>query len=244
MKLFKNIIKILIFTQIFILFLFACNNVDDQSKTVKQKTEKDTCIGKVSMHKRKTKMKFTDLQVKDDLKLNFDKNKYKLIPEQSELEWFCGKHTGFVLLKDGFLQAENGKLISGSFTVNMDSIYDTDIDNDLMRGTLENVLRSEDFFDIRKYPEAYFNITEVNKDHGNLYTISGKLKIKNIDKTIRFKSIFELSGDTLYAQSEKFIIDRTDWGVTHMSKKTAKSDDAFVFTDSLQFIVHLKAIGQ
>jgi hypothetical protein len=226
-----------------LLFLFACsNNADEQNDVQKNKIEKDTCIGKVSMHLKRTKMKHTDLQEKTDTTLVFAKEGYKIIPEESELQWFCDKHTGLVLIKDGVFQVKNGILSGGTFTVNMDSIYDTDIDNNLMRGTLENILRSQDFFDVKKYPQSTFNITQITNKKGNVFLIKGKLKIKEVEKPVTFKSILDISGDTLSAQSEKFVIDRTEWGITHMSKSYAKSKDEFVFTDSLQFIVYLKAI--
>jgi len=224
-------------------YLFACGNeANEQNDTKKLKTEKDTCIGKVSMHRKKTKLKFADLQEKIDTTLVFAKNGYKILPEQSQLEWFCDKHTGIVLLKEGELQTENGKLSGGSFIIEMDSIYDIDIENNLMRGTLENILRSEDFFDVKKYPQSEFNITEINNEQGNIFHIKGNLKIKSIEKPVAFKCIINISGDTLLAQTEKFIINRTDWGIIHMSKSHQKSENEFVFTDSLQFIINLKAV--
>ncbi len=224
-------------------FIFACNNsTSEQKNTQKNKIEKDTCIGKVSMHIKKTKTVFKGLQEKPDTTLNFTGNKYQILPEESQLEWFCDKHTGMVVLKEGYFQVKNGKLVGGVFIVNMDSIHDTDIDNNLMRGTLENILKSKDFFDTKNYPQSIFKITKITNDKGNTFFIKGSLQIKDVKKPIRFKSVMDFSGDTLLAQSEKFVIDRTDWGITHMSKKFAKSEDEFVFTDSLQFIVYLKAI--
>lgn len=223
--------------------MLACNNsVSEQKNAQKNKIEKDTCIGKVSMHIKKTKLSFKGLQEKPDTILIFEGNRYQILPEKSQLEWFCGKHTGLVLIKEGYFQAEDGKLVGGSFIINMDSIHDTDIDNNLMRGTLENILRSEDFFDVKKYPQSIFITNKITNKKGNTFLINGSLQIKNIKKPIHFKSILDFSGDTLLAQSEKFVIDRTDWGITHMSKKIAKSKDEFVFTDSLQFVVYLKAV--
>jgi hypothetical protein len=224
-------------------FLFACNNnADKQNDVQKNKIEKDTCIGKVSMHKKRAKMKHTGLQVKEDTALVFAENGYKIIPEESELQWFCDKHTGLVLIKEGIFKVKNSVLSGGTFTINMDSIYDTDIDNNLMRGTLENILRSEDFFDVKKYPLSTFKITQIANEQGNIFLVKGNLKIKDVEKPIVFKSIIDVSDDTLWAQSEKFVINRTEWGITHMSKSYAKSKDEFVFTDSLQFIVYLKAV--
>lgn len=227
----------------FVFFLFACsNNTDNQSKEQNNKSDKDTCIGKVSLHQKKAKMEHARLSEKTDTTLVFTKNGYKLIPEESELEWFCDKHTGIVYIEEGSFQVKNGILSGGRFTINMDSIHDTDIENNLMRGTLENILKSKDFFDVKKYPKSRFEITKITNEQGNIFLIQGKLKIKDIEKHIAFKSIMDISGDTLLAQSKKFVINRTQWGITHMSKSYAKSDDEFVFTDSLKFIIYIKAL--
>jgi len=242
MEFLKKTYKFLTLISIGMLLMFSCSDdTSRQNNAQKNKIEKDTCIGKVSMHIKKKKLKFADLQAKENTTLVFAENGYKLIPKQSQLEWFCGKHTGIVLLKEGFFQTKNGKLSGGKFKVNMDSIYDIDIENNLMRGTLENILRSKDFFDVKKYPESEFTITEISNEKGNIFLVKGNLKIKDVEKPISFKSIIDVSGDTLLAQSEKFIINRTDWGITHMSKSYAKSDNEFVFTDSLQFVINLKA---
>jgi len=205
---------------------------------------KDTCIGKVSMHLKRTKLNYVEIHEKPDTLLIFTKNSYSLLPEKSELEWFCGKHTGLVMMKNGSFRIEKKQIVAGEFSVDMDSIYDVDIDNDLMRGTLENILRSEDFFDVKKFPVSTFIIDSIVKIQGNSFQISGILKIRDIEKKIRFKSLLNISLDTLFAESEKFTIDRTNWQINHMSKKYAKNEDEFVFTDSLQFIVHITAVAE
>jgi len=226
-----------------LLFSVACSDksASDHARDYSN-NEKDTCIGKVSMHLKRAKLNYVDIHEKLDTLLVFTKNSYLLLPEKSELEWFCGKHTGVVMMKNGSFQIENKQIVGGEFFVDMDSIYDVDIDNNLMRGTLENILRSEDFFDVKKFPVAIFKIDSIVNTEGNLFEISGSLKIKNVKIDIQFNSLFDVSSDTLWAKSKKFTINRTDWGINHMSKKYAKNEDEFVFTDSLQFIVHIVAV--
>lgn len=230
---------------IIILFLStACSDKSASEHVPYAKSEKDTCIGKVSMHLKRAKLNYVDIKLKPDTLLVFNKSGYVLLPKECELEWFCGKHTGVVQMKGGTFKTENKQLIGGKFLVNMDSIYDVDIDNNLMRGTLENILRSADFFEVKKYSVAVFKINNVAQVSGNLFKISGNLKIKNTERQIEFNNLFDISSDTLFVQSEKFTIDRTDWGINHMSKKYMKDKGEFVFTDSLQFIVHLKAAAE
>lgn len=230
---------------IVLLFQIACsdNSASEHARNYAN-SEKDTCIGKVSMHLKRSKLNYIILQEKPDTTIIFANKTYILFPKKSELEWFCGKHTGVVMIRNGKFQIENKQIIEAEFSINMDSIYDVDIDNDLMRGTLENILRSEDFFDVKNFPLAAFKMDSIVNISGNLFQVFGNLKIKEITKPIKFTSVFDISADTLFAVSEKFTINRTDWGINHMSKKYMENEDEFVFTDSLKFIVHLTAVGE
>lgn len=239
----KKTIQLLLITGLLIQTACSDKSASDHARDYSN-NEKDTCIGKVSMHLKRAKLNYVEIHEKQDTLLIFTKNSYSLLPEKSELEWFCGKHTGVVMMKNGSFRIENKQIVGGEFAVNMDSIYDVDIDNNLMRGTLENILRSEDFFDVKNFPAATFKIDSIINMQGNLFDISGSLRIKNIEKSIRFNSLFDISSDTLFVKSERFTINRTDWEINHMSKKYAKNEDEFVFTDSLQFIVHLAAVAE
>lgn len=48
----------------------------------------------------------------------------------------------------------------------------------------DNHLRSDDFFDVRKYPEMTFTSNSINHVDGNLYQVAGKLTIKDVSKDI------------------------------------------------------------
>ena len=230
---------------IVLLFQIACsdNSASEHARNYAN-SEKDTCIKKVSIHFKKAKLNNKIIREKPDTTIVFANETYILFSEKSELEWFCGKHTGVVMIKSGRFQIENKHIIAAEFYVNMDSIYDVDIDNNLMRGTLENILRSEDFFDVKNFPLAIFKMDSIVNIKGNLFQVFGNLKIKEITKSIQFTSVFDISADTLYTVSEKFTINRTHWGINHMSKSHVKNEDEFVFTDSLHFTVHLTAIAE
>ena len=164
---------------------------------------------------------------------------YSVDINASKLEWFCVVHKGYVLLKNGNITIKNNKITEGSFKVLMDSIVDIDIDYYLMKATLENTLKSDMFFDVKKYPESTFKITGVVDKGDNRYQVSGDLKIKDIVKPVTFVSSITTKNDTLYAKSERFSINRTAWGITIYSKNYPQTDDSFLFTDYVDFIVTL-----
>ncbi|MCD4695640.1 MAG: YceI family protein [Bacteroidales bacterium] len=169
---------------------------------------------------------------------------YEVDCEKSEIEWFCGKHTGYVKLKNGNLYLKDNRIAGGDFSILMDSIVNTDIDYELMRLTLMNILKSKDFFDIEKFPISRFTITRIEKIESDKYCISGLLKIKDMERLITFHSDIRKEGDSISAVSDKFIIDRTKWGITTMSKDYVESEESFVVSDEIRFVIHLVAKAQ
>lgn len=97
-----------------------------------------------------------------------------------------GEHTGTINIKDGSVEFHSGKLIAGSFTMDMNSIVCTDLREGGAR-KLEGHLKSDDFFGVPNHPTANFKITNVaeNKTIGES-TITGDLTIKGITKSITF----------------------------------------------------------
>ncbi len=172
---------------------------------------------------------------------NVDGDSYIVDCEESRIEWFCGKHTGYVKLKSGTLYLKEKEIVGGNFYVLMDSIVNTDIDYELMRLTLMNTLKSKDFFDAEQFPTSRFKLTRIEKIEGDNHCLSGLLKIKDVERLITFHSEIKFEDEFISAISEKFIIDRTKWGITTMSKDYVESDESFIVTDEIRFVVHLVA---
>lgn len=141
----------------------------------------------------------------------------------STLKWKgakpSGEHWGTIDLSEGTMNFSEGKLVGGKFTVDMNTIVDTDMpaDNEY-NAKLVGHLKSADFFDVEKYPTSTFEITEVKEHEGKLH-ISGNLTIKEATKNITFPaSLSQIDGITVLT-SETFTVDRTDFDVRYGSKK-------------------------
>ncbi|NCA84403.1 MAG: YceI family protein [Clostridia bacterium] len=161
--------------------------------------------------------------------------------KKSNIKWICGNHNGTIKIKKGDLTLADGKITKGSFEINMDSITDIDIDYELMRLTLENIIRSIDYFDAEHYPVSRFTITKVNPG-GNKQIITGDLQAKDQKHPVTFPATVSIQGNTLRATSDKFKIDRTRWGLTTASVKYVKSKDAFTFSDDIYLVIELHAV--
>lgn len=112
---------------------------------------------------------------------------WKVDPFHSSLN-FNISHSGISIVNGKFLDytgslTTDGDTLSGAnfdFTVKTNSI-DTNVED------RDNHLRSEDFFDVEKYPEMTFKSTKIEAtekpDH---YLLHGKLTIKDVTKDVVF----------------------------------------------------------
>lgn len=193
------------------------------------------------------KTKATDAQNVDN-KDSADKNVYKVAADASKFEWVgtkaTGSHNGTINIKEGTLNSDGTKLTGGTFVVDMKTI--AALDQDSTGNTkLGGHLMAADFFDVEKFPEAKFEITEVkdatDADKTKLATantvISGNLTIKDVTKNISFPAVVTVSATEITANTE-FNVDRTEFGVNYNSD--ASIQDKFI-NKEINFKINLKA---
>ena len=70
-----------------------------------------------------------------------------------------GSHNGTVALKSGNLEVVKGKIKSGVFVVDLNTIKNLDLAGTDGAANLEGHLKGEDFFDVAKYPTSTFTIS-------------------------------------------------------------------------------------
>lgn len=149
---------------------------------------------------------------------------YTLDTSNSRIEWKGYKilkteqtsHFGSLSFNDGLLTVKDGKLQYGLFQADVKSIKNLDLQRDAsLQAKLEEHLKSKDFFDVEKYPNATFEITRINPaSTGDFNTIlEGDLTIKNIKKNIRvFANVMVNDGEVIIA-SEPTDLKRKDFGL-------------------------------
>ncbi len=137
-----------------------------------------------------------------------------------------GEHSGDFKVSEGTLLINENMLSGGNFTIDMNSLNNTDMASDAEnKAKLEGHLKSPDFFDVAQYPTAKFEITSVApfvenntdksaKSSGATNIISGNLTLKDSTKNISFPAtiVSDASGVTATAD---FNIDRTLWGMNY-----------------------------
>lgn len=147
---------------------------------------------------------------------------FQLNPQESTLQWTGRKvsatHHGKVSFKSGKLISTDGVLSGGNFVVDMNTMTNEDLQGEWKEKLLGH-LKSEDFFNVSKFPEASFEITSVKPtDSLNQVTVSGNLVILGVSKNITFNATVDEATENRVKMSTDFNIEREHWGLTYPGK--------------------------
>lgn len=141
--------------------------------------------------------------------------------ERSLVRWrgtkIGGKHEGLVRLAGGRLvvDEDEGRVVGGSFTVDMRTIAITDIPPDQAeaRRQLRSHLAHEEFFGVDRFPTARFEITDVEGGEHGIHQVSGDLAIRDSVHNVTFEATAPVvTPESVWATAD-FSIDRNLWGV-------------------------------
>ena len=147
---------------------------------------------------------------------------YSVDVEKSSLTWVGKKvaysHTGTIKISTGGLDISNNNLVGGTFTIDMKSIKDLDIEDDCKNTKLVGHLKSKDFFNVSEYPSATMVLTSAKmkkSDEAN-YEITGDLTIKGITHPVTFPANVEV-GDHVVTAKATLIFDRSKYKIKYGS---------------------------
>lgn len=153
---------------------------------------------------------------------------YRVDTEKSVVEWtgrnINNRHHGRIAISGGEIVTLNGSPVSGRFVLDMNTITNLDLQDEGWRGMLHRHLKSEDFFDVGRYPSATFELRGAAAIAGATpgtpnVEIAGLLTIKETTRPVCFPAIIAAQEDgTLKAQAA-LDLDRTLWNVCYGSGK-------------------------
>jgi polyisoprenoid-binding protein YceI len=181
---------------------------------------------------------------------------YTIDTTATAVQWRATHKGGFaprfggIKVTGGSLNIENGALTGGSFEVNMNTLI-TDpasvTEKDKKSTELDSHLKSPDFFNVAKYPNAKFVITGVapydsakgkSLIAGATNLISGNLTLKDSTLNITFPAQITV-GESDVTANAKFVIDRTAWGINY---KTEGSAENWMISKDVEIGFTLKAV--
>lgn len=155
---------------------------------------------------------------------------------KSEVQWeakkvLAGGHTGLVPLTKASLNKDNGKIISGEFSVSIKDATVSDLEGEWKQKFLDHI-KSDDFFSVNTYPEATIKITKLDKNKAQ-----GLLTIKNKTHPVEFDI---LQKDKII--SGQLVFDRTKFDIIYGSNNFFKNlgDKAIANEVKVKFNIVLK----
>ncbi len=161
--------------------------------------------------------------------------------KKSKVHWFCDHHIGDINLKEGNLIYKYNEPYNANFTIDMTSIIDTDIENKLIRGTLNNTLKSV-FFDVENYPKAYFKTDNISYINDTLYKIKGDFVLFNAEICHEFNASIKQKNDSIYFTAKDIILDRTDWAIYYGSRNNPnplQEEEGIIVSDTIKISVDM-----
>jgi polyisoprenoid-binding protein YceI len=156
----------------------------------------------------------------------------KVNPNKSKFTWTgyasVGNYapTGTIQLSSGRLNFDGKTLLKGIFEFDMKTISHENKD-------LMNHLKSEDFFEVEKYPKAIFILEKITNNQA-----IGLLKIKNIQKKISFPVTIKESEEEIQIQAD-MNINRTDFGIKYNSESLFSNLGDYAIKDNFKFRLDL-----
>lgn len=151
---------------------------------------------------------------------------YVIDTELSAVEWsgrnINNRHHGRIAVSEGRIVMEKGRPQSGRIVLDMNTLSDLDLQDELWRNMLLKHLKSEDFFDVEHYPEVVFELRgtalldKATPGTPNM-EIAGVLTIKDTTRSICFPAIVAPQEDGTVKAHAALDLDRTLWNVSYGS---------------------------
>jgi polyisoprenoid-binding protein YceI len=134
-----------------------------------------------------------------------------------------GQHTGNIKVKSGNLVFTGPELTGGEIIVDMNSISNHDLAEDVeTQNKFLTHMKSPDFFDTAKYPESKLVIKKT-KMAGKDLEVTGDLTMIGQTKPVTFKVTDWKWTDKEVSGKSRIVIDRTQYGLKYGSSSFFKS---------------------
>lgn len=168
----------------------------------------------------------------------------------SRLEWIGrnlnNRHFGTINLSGGEIRVEQGRISAGQVVLAMDSIANLDIADEGYRRMLISHLSSEDFFDVARYPTAFYRIAGSEPLAGAFpgsanFLVKGNLELKGVERDQNFAAEIAPQENGQVKVAAAFDIDRTRWGVLYGSGRFFECLGMHLVSDTISIELFLVA---
>ena len=145
---------------------------------------------------------------------------------ESRAEWLgrnlLNKHWGRVPITSGYLEVRSGHITGGEFVLSIADITCDDLAGNPYHDVLIAHLRSDDFFDTARYPEARLTLTRATlipqaAPGAQNLQVEADLTLRGVTERIVFSLAAGMDNERRCIAQAAFSIDRTRWGVLYGS---------------------------
>ncbi|MEP1085233.1 YceI family protein [Algoriphagus sp.] len=151
---------------------------------------------------------------------SFPKESANVNTAESTITWTAkkvtGQHHGKVPITAASLDYKNGRIIGGTFEMDMTSLTVEDITDPGSNKKLTDHLKSDDFFSVEKHKISVFKLTNAKTSNGKDYELTGDLTIKGITKPVTFPATVNVKDGKITAYG-KLTFDRTHYDIKFRS---------------------------
>ena len=172
---------------------------------------------------------------------------YTVSTQESTITWIGKKitynHTGTIQLASGELTFNDQLLTGGDFVIDMTTLKDLDLADKSKNDKLTGHLKSEDFFNVKEFPRATFEITSVTAEEtekGN-FIIAGNLTIKGITHPNSFPSKITMSGSMVHVKAA-IVFDRSKYNIRYGSGSFFDNLGDKIIYDDIEIGIELVAL--
>ena len=162
----------------------------------------------------------------------------KVNTEKSTVHWLGkkigGQHEGQIKVKNGSIELKNNNIDAGEFTIDMNSISCSDLEDAGYNEKLIGHLKSDDFFGVDNFSTAKLKFLSASKFSNNKSSITAELTIKGKTENITFDVT---KNKNLY--TAKIDVDRSKFDIKYGSTSFFDSlgdkaiDDIFILNIKL-----------
>lgn len=188
-----------------------------------------------------------DAMTTDDTSAEVVAGTYQVVANETKVEWTGSKtlikdyyDTGSIMIKSGNLTVAENKITTGEIVFDMASIAAITTGKGDGQDNLSKHLKSADFFDAVKYPEAKF-VAKGMFYAVDKWMLNGDLTIKATTSPISIPVTLAMEGGNLVLSGEAKV-DRTIWDVRYGSGKFFKELGDRVINDI--FTLKFKVVGK
>ena len=173
---------------------------------------------------------------------------HEIDTDKSRIEWMgrnlLSTHHGTLKLLGGEIELRSAHPTRGEFTVDMNSIENSDIADAEVRKVLIHHLKSDDFFLVERFPTARFALGSLtprsNVPPGNPNCdVKGTLTIKDVTREIWFPAIIAITPEGTIGADAHLDVDRTQWNVLYGSGKFFEKLGKHLVNDTISLVLKL-----